>query len=391
VNELALVHGFTFFHSLGGVQSMLRRHLEGDASHSVASEFLAYFDGRETTTPRVQGLGLSWKDTIRSARGRFKQARPARPAMVAYHNCWGLPFFADLDGAQRRIGVLHSDWPGLPECLRRVRGLLDGMLCVSQPLVELARRECPELGAERVAFLPYPAGRAGVDTRKPSLRGRPLALGFVGRLSREQKRVDRFPALLRELDRTGLDYRFEFLGDGPEEGWLRQRLGGNSRVGFHSRLSGDSYWRVLQSWDVVVFASDYEGLPISMLEALSVGVLPVFPRIGCGGDDFARRLGPGFLYAPEDFPAVAKLLAGLTALSDAEAQALRDRGGELARPHLGDCYLSTFADFARRIAALPRISNGAPPPRPFYPSDLCPFALLRRVYPMGFWRGPGAG
>jgi glycosyltransferase involved in cell wall biosynthesis len=386
VNEIGLVHGFTFFRSLGGVQSMLQRHWQGDAAWGVDSQFVAYFDPAEPGQERVRGLGLSWRHTIAQARRRFARAVPKTGPVKVYHNCWGLPFFAGLDSAQRRIGVLHSDWPGLPGCLRRVHAFVDGVLCVSQPLMGWARREWADWDSERVAFLPYPAGCAQVEITKAPLASRPLVVGFAGRLSREQKRVDRLPTLVRELDRAKLDYRFELLGDGPEAGWLRRQLAGHPRVIFHGRLSGEAYQSVLRGWDALVLVSDYEGLPIALLEALSVGVLPLYPRIGSGGDDYVARICSEFLYTPEDLRAVASALAKVRQLPAERVEALRARCGEVATPHLGDCYLRTFAAFVRRVMELPRVSRVAQSDRRFHFSDYCPFAVLRRTYQAGLWQ-----
>ena len=55
---------------------------------------------------------------------------------------------------------------------------------------------------------------------------------------------------------------------------------------FHGRKSGDEYYSVLSGWDFITSVSDYEGLPISMLEAFSTGY-SARPAIGCGGDEYA--------------------------------------------------------------------------------------------------------
>ena len=108
---------------------------------------------------------------------------------------------------------------------------------------------------------------------------RGVVVGGVGRMKREQKRVGRWPALVKALESAGIDFRFELLGDGPRQPWLEQQLP-SGRTIFHGRKSGDEYASVLRGWDFITSVSDYEGLPISMLEAFSAGVLPLCPAIG---------------------------------------------------------------------------------------------------------------
>lgn len=386
VSNLRLEHGFTHFHGLGGVQSMLRQHHAGDAAQGLDSTFCAYFEPADPGVARVGGLGLSGRSSIATARRRFRAHAVSGPAVMAYHNLWGLAFFADLDRAGRRLGVLHSDFPGLAGWLPGLRGLLDGALCVSRPLLELVRRALPELEGERTALLPYPVARDRTEAPQAPPAGRPLVLGFAGRLSFAQKRVDRFPALVRELGTAGIEFRFEFLGDGPQADWLRRQLAGEPRVRFHGRREGEAYWQVLRGWDVTVFVSDYEGLPIALLEALAVGVVPVFPAIGSGGDDYARAVRPDLLYPAGDVAAAAAVIRRLAAAPADEWSALRRRANELAAPHLGHGYLATFARHARTVAALPRISRASFPRVRLRPHTRVPFGLLRRVWPGGFWR-----
>ena len=373
---------------------MLRLHHAGDAAHGLESAFCAYFEPLEPGVERVRGLGLSGLSSIATARRRFRQlsAPPPEvisappPEVMAWHNLWGLAFLADLDRAGRRLGVLHSDFPGLAGWLPGLRGLLDGALCVSRPLLEMVRAALPELAGERAAWLPYPVARERPEAPQPPPGGRPWVIGYAGRLARAQKRVDRFPALVRALRGAGVDFRFEFLGDGPEAPWLRRQLAGETRVRFHGRLDGEAYWNVLRGWDALVFVSDYEGLPIALLEALAVGVLPIFPAIGSGGDTYAAGVRPDLLYPAGDLAAAVQVLRRLAAAPPEDLAALRRRANELAVPHLGDCYLSTFARHARALAALPRISEAAPARPRCAPHQWLPFGLLRRLWPGGLWR-----
>src|SRR5262245_34565089 len=154
---IPITHYFTFFHSLGGVQSLLRRHLDKDCHWGLDSNITAFFDPPSSDTERVRGLGLSWRSTVRTSRTAFRQRVPAfaRPIAI-YNNFWGAPFFADLDRAERRLAVLHSYAPVLRNCLQAEEGLVDGVLCVSRPLQEVVYRYLPSLEKWRVVLLPLP-------------------------------------------------------------------------------------------------------------------------------------------------------------------------------------------------------------------------------------------
>ncbi|MBM3835346.1 MAG: glycosyltransferase family 4 protein [Verrucomicrobia bacterium] len=387
MNRIGLTHFFTFFSKLGGVETLLKSHLANDGQWGIDSQVFAFFEPKTVAHPRVTGLGLTWRDCVRSARWKYQRRISSLKASVAfYHNFWGIPFIADLDGAARRVALLHSDWPGMEDTLRAQRGLVDGVLCVNEVLRSQVLEGIPGLAPERVAVVPLPIAPPNITPKRRSWRDQPIVCGFSGRVVKEQKRIDLLPQLCRKLDDVGLDYVFEVLGSGPEQSWLEQQFNNNPKVRIHGRKAGDEYWRTLAGWDVIVFMSDYEGLPISLLEALSLGIVPIYPRIRSGGDAYAQKIKEDFLYEPGDFERVARVLSELTKTSDEEIGALRAACQRLAEPHLGDSYIRCYAEFVRQIVAWPRNSPIDLPSRPFYWSDFCPFGLMRRIYYRGFYK-----
>ncbi|HVY71727.1 MAG TPA: glycosyltransferase family 4 protein [Verrucomicrobiae bacterium] len=388
MNPLRLTHYFTHYQAMGGVQSMLRRHLARDAQWKLDSDIVAFFDPPGTSEPRVRGLGFSWRTTTRAARRQFEAVLPKGGGDVAmYHNGWGIPFFADLDGATRRVVLFHSWWPGVEEYVAGLKGLTDGFLCVSEPLRDIVTRYLPELAPARIGVLPVPVSDCPVPTHRTLVSGRPLVIGFNARLVRQQKRVDRLPALLSALDAAKLDYQFELLGDGADEAWLRGQIGSHPRVKFLGRRGGDDYWRVLASWDIIIFTSDYEGLPISLLEALNTGAVPLYPRMNSGGDAYVEQIRPDLLHQQEDFTTVARIVKGLATLSEAGWRELRARSQSAVKGHLGDAYHEKFTKLVLEISALPRLSAARFGPRPFHPADMVPFGILSRFSPRSYLRG----
>ena len=381
---MRLSHFFTYYRTLGGVQSIIKRHHAADAKRGHEPSFLFAFESDDFDEPNVNGLGFGGGHSISSMRTRFVNHSSRFTDSVAIcHNMWGLQFLADLMPAERRVGLLHSDWTGLRPFLETQRGLLDGVLCVSNALVELVSDCLPDLPkSNRVKLIPYPVdGLTAMPERAP-LTGRTVVIGWVGRMQTEQKRVERLPGLAKALESAGIDFRFELLGDGPRQAWLKQQLPSNRTV-FHGRKSGDEYWAVLRRWDFITSVSDYEGLPISMLEAFSAGVLPICPAIGSGGDEYSAELGDEFVWEAFDFGQAAAKLKSILAKPEsaigqarAEARALTNRHSEVE-------YFRTFDEFVARIADEPRVSAEHLAKRPFYFSDRLPFGLMTRLWPIG--------
>ena len=380
---MRLTHFFTYFRNLGGVQSILKRH----HSREQDSRFLFSFEANNFKEPNISGLGVDGWDSIRCIRKKLAKHSDLFPDSVAVcHNMWGLQFLAELIPAKRRIGILHSDWTTLRPFLQSQKELLDGVLCVSNTLMELVAECLPELSKDnRIQLIPYPIDGVPIMPNRMSLVKRPVIIGWIGRMQEEQKRVDRLPSLLKAFDDAQIDYRFELLGDGPMQEWLEKQLPADRTV-FHGRKSGDDYYSTLSKWDFITSVSDYEGLPISMLEALSAGVLPLYPTIGSGGDEYAEKLSSNFVWEAFQFEQAASKLNLLLKQPEATLHQSRLNAVNLTARHSESEYFRIFDSFTKQIVDLPRISNAELPNRPFYFSDQLPFGLMTRIWPNGCFR-----
>lgn len=384
---LKLAHLTTHFKALGGVESIVRRHIREDKVSNFDSHCISCFEPNDPATPSVHGLGLTWRHSIAGARQKLQSVCfHLGPSALVYHNLWGMPFFADVDLSTRRIAVVHTKWPGFEKVFPNHRGLIDGALCISRPLAEFTHDNLPELTPDRIQVIPLPIDPPAISPEHPPLTGRPIRIGLCGRIEIHAKRVDRIPPLCQLLSKTKIAYSIEMLGDGSSRSWLQSRIPSNVPLFFHGQRSGKDYWDILSQWDVILFLSDFEGLPIAMLEAMSAGVIPIFPQIGCGGDQYASQISPDIVYPPGDLLAVCQALMKIQSMPPSTVESLRQRCRESVIPHSSSNYHHVFQEFITHINDLPRISKNTSLPRPFYWSDYVPFGLLRRIYLKGLFR-----
>ena len=380
MNQINVAHLFSSFQSLGGVQSILRKHKEVDGDFGVSSRFMVSHEPEiAPLDDGVQFLKIDGDTKVSEARRRLEIAlNEERPECAVYQYLWGMTFFADSDGAARRILVQHGQIPNLERMLHKHRHSLDGVICNGESVRSLVRRVLPEMSEDRVTLLHYPISPPADPSPLPEMSGRPIVLGFCGRLSVHQKRVDRMPRLFEELDRLGVSYRMEFLGEGPEQSWLEEQFPDRSKFVFHGMLQGRDYWKVMEGWDVIAFTSDFEGTPISMLEAMSLGVLPLYPRIDSGAEPYVSSVDPRLLYSTDDFKAAAAAVKAVGEMSPTEYVGLRQAARKGVEHHTSLQYFDEHSQFVRRILELPRISEPNPGFLPF-PLSLLNFDQLEQI------------
>ena len=388
---LHLLHYFTHYQSLGGVQSIIDTHLRLDPAKGLSSSMLAFFDpaGVFPSNPAVEGLGLSGKNAICGARRKFQRWKRRKSYDVPiFHDLWGLPFFGEFDTQSlRRIGAVHSKWPHLKHQLRQLRGSLDGIFTDSRPIAKLIQSQYPELRPDRIRHLPVPAKIAPEFhlKQRPALAKRRIVIGFVGRLEYAQKRVERFPELFQKLMEEKINCELQFLGEGAAQDFLQSQFSSDAAVTFFGRKSGEDYWKIMSQWDFVLYTSDYEGSPLSMMESMSVGNLPIFPKIDSGGDGIVKALDPALLYPPEDWKRVADIIKTWQTKPVEVYRQARQKSRQISLCHSPESYHSQFMDFFNSILELPKISQQFSKKRPCFLSDYLPFGLLRRCCPKGFF------
>jgi len=104
-----------------------------------------------------------------------------------------------------------------------------------------------------------------------SVRRDPNTVVFVGRLS-YQKRLDHLVDVFAKVSQARPETRFEVYGGGDQEQWLRAKIAdaGLSDV-VHMRGFTERPLEAFASAALTVMTSYYEGLPLTILEAMSVG------------------------------------------------------------------------------------------------------------------------
>lgn len=379
----ALVHLSPFVHSVGGMQTLVRRNLELDRIRGIDSRSLALFDRRTPGVPAECRLGARGWWTLNGMQRALASRLPGPGATIIYYNGWGLPVLAGRDGAGRRLAFLATDWPGFAAGVTAMADACDGFICVSEELAAKIHATIPHYPAGRIHAVPLAAESF------PHPRGVredltvPLQVGFVARLERDQKRADLLPALVRAVRRMGAPVRWRIVGDGSQRRLLERSLGGATDVTFHGIIRGDEYQHILGQLDAIVFLSEYEGTPLAMLDAMAAGAVPIFPAIGGLAERYASDVQPDCVYPAGNIAAAAQRIAALA--QDPRLADLSRRCRERVAGHSPVAYAASYARALDELIAAPRISI-AGGQRKTRLTDWLPLAILKRACPDAIWR-----
>jgi colanic acid/amylovoran biosynthesis glycosyltransferase len=208
------------------------------------------------------------------------------------------------------VSVLHSDDPLYRRILHEVCRAnpdfpCDAMIAVSSFLQEKAL-PLKERGIKTVR-IPYGVPR---PTCRASAVRESLRLLYAGRMVQEQKRVLDTAKCACQAVKSIPGVEMDFFGSGSDLELCRRivrkhRVG--TRIRFPGALTPDAVRRRMPEYHVFVLLSDYEGLPIALLEAMSVGLVPVCTHVRSGIAEVVKDEINGLLVSDRDQSFVAAI------------------------------------------------------------------------------------
>ena len=178
------------------------------------------------------------------------------------------------------IPILHNDADEIYDVGCGNGDAWNVAVAVSPKVAATARRRVPR---RPVIELPYgvdlPA--EGLWQRRRSF-GKRIELMFLGRLEHTQKGVFWLPDIFKACLDRGIDAALTIVGDGPDAQELQRRFsdyGLQDRIRHLKGLTPEVIYGLLVEAHILLMPSNYEGLPIALLESLACGCVPVASRL----------------------------------------------------------------------------------------------------------------
>ena len=215
----------------------------------------------------------------------YKELARFRPTVViANLGAMSFEVLRYLPDGVVRVGVAHGDQDGIYQMLGRYAPWLDIAAAVSKT-IQSKLMLMPEFSDKSVCYLSL--GVPIPDQISSSVReaNRPLGILFLGRLERLHKRAHLLPEMLCQLQDSKIPFHWTIVGDGPEKPALVAKMkcvtAGQS-VHFAGQICYNKIPELLARHDVFLLTSETEGLPLSLLETMGHGLVPVVSDLPSG-------------------------------------------------------------------------------------------------------------
>lgn len=265
-------------------------------------------------------------------------------------DCYGVcAALAACRAEVRLVGWQHSDIEYDRRVLAHFAPVIERFVGVSDTIVSKLREALWERAGD-VAGVPYGVEVPGEPVARAPLPGRPLRLIYTGRMEHRQKRILSLVHLSDELTARRVEHELVLLGDGPasdEVDAMCASRGGIRRV---DPVAPSEVAGMLERADLFVLGSRFEGLSVSMLEAMARGCVPVVARVDSGAEQAILDGENGVI--ADVAPEASEQEVGV-ALADAVERALAGRVDVMsthAWMTVSECYsIDAHADRVERI------------------------------------------
>lgn len=217
------------------------------------------------------------------------------------------------------VFAVHDEW--YIQNAIRYGFLIDVYVCHNPAIFDELQRIMPDRRGD-IYYLPY--GIIPAPGVRQSNLSDPLKILFIGRLH-VMKGVYDLPQIDDRLKKANINCIWTIVGDGPEREEFLRQVGDRPNFSHLSPETSEEVLQVAMQNDVFILPSRLEGMPVSLLEAMSAGLVPVIADFNKGiwsvvTEDIGRVLPAG------DIDAFASAISSL----DKDRQLL-DTMGQQAR------------------------------------------------------------
>lgn len=250
-----------------------------------------------------------------------------------------------------RVAVVHNITPGTYAAARSVRDHVHATVCVSPRCHDdLVRRHSFDPSRTICILNAVDVDRIAAATPR-TIRPKGLRLLFLGRLEDISKGVLWLPRIVADIAQSTT---LTIAGSGPDEAQLRSAFEARGeQVSFLGSLAPDRIPGLLARHDALLMPSRFEGAPMSLIEGMAAGCVPIASRIRGVTDAFVSHGRDGLLFPLGDCREAARLIRELEC---DKARLLALSEGARARALLGcrqDQMAGAYAGLFERISAAP--------------------------------------
>ena len=260
---------------------------------------------------------------------------PDEDAVIVAHDWLELGMVSNLGLQNPVVQVLHGDFDYYYKLAMLHADNIDVHICVSSVIARKIERHLKT--AESVKYLRFPVPEVfnvnykGIDEIN--------CVFFVRNLTDERKQMNILPQVEKILLESNLQIKWHLAGGGMSKQDLVNNWGElfSERIIFWGELDRDGIDKMLRECNVMILPSLAEGFPVSVVESMKYGIVPLIPNWNGAVEELVLDNETGFycdVKCPASFAQKIIFLSENVIILEQMSLAARNAAGSLFDPHL---------------------------------------------------------
>jgi glycosyltransferase involved in cell wall biosynthesis len=205
--------------------------------------------------------------------------------------------------------MIHGDTSAVQSMILEFENMVDSFVAISEFIKDWASSMLRAENAQKVLYLPHSIPYS-TDQRAARDAAGPLRIAFVGRYN-QYKGADYLTTIGERLKHAGADLRFDLVTDGIDEQAFRESWSFNEVTTYWTNVPNPKVLEVLSTAHIILMPSRNEGLPVALIEAMRLGVVPVCSNLRTGFGELVIPGQTGYLVEAGDTEAFAAMVLRL--------------------------------------------------------------------------------
>jgi glycosyltransferase involved in cell wall biosynthesis len=299
---------------LGGVFSFVQNLIcHSDPSRSAYRVVLAD-NRRDTDTRNAEELsGVELRrvsydlpgENLYAVLRRVQRAIGSEPGVLFASGWLELAAVTDRDAGKAVVSVVHGDFDYYYNLAVRHDAVIDAYITYTEVVQRKLRQLLPHRHAD-MYHLPYGVAIPALARTAPS---GPLRVLYVGRMHRE-KGIFLLPQIDARLRSLSTHVVWTMQGEGPDRMELETQWSAPG-IAWSGQRPAAEVLELYRTHDVLILPSQFEALPVSLLEAGAAGMVPVTSDLPSGIPEVVEPGITGFRVPIGDVDAFAQAIATL--------------------------------------------------------------------------------
>jgi glycosyltransferase involved in cell wall biosynthesis len=229
---------------------------------------------------------------------------PDESAVLVANDWLELGMASMLGIKNKLVQILHGHYDYYYQLATGHQHVIDRFIAISELMYEALSKLMPDR-VNDISYLRFPVARFQEQVQHNTDKH---SIAFVGRCT-YAKGFHLLPLIDDLLFENGQQMNWHIIGENPAEvkrGWRE-----NANVKFYGNLNADKIPGILSTINLFVLPSLAEGMPLSLIEAMQCGLVPIVNRLEGGMTELVIDGQTGYTIAGNSTEGYAKIICFL--------------------------------------------------------------------------------